>query len=161
MNYSQESINVKDSKKYEYKVQDKLKEFGIKITINDYWEDQFNYGDSIEGYEIKYDKLSTQTKRLWIEVAEKSNPKNAQWIPSGIFAQNTSKFFIIGNDKYFWLFNIEEFKKYLMNKYKIKKDENLYYKLLPLSNQNSTETSRGFLVEENELDERHTIKIVF
>lgn len=58
---------------------------------------QYEYGENQQGFEIKYDELCTKTYRLSIEVAEKVNAANKEWVPSGIDREDNSWLYIQGN----------------------------------------------------------------
>ena len=67
-------------------------------------EYQYNKGESANGYEIKFDNRVDETKKLWIEVAEKTSPDKAEYTPSGIMRDDNTIFYLIGNYKQAWLF---------------------------------------------------------
>jgi len=72
---------------------------------------QFTVGENLQGFEIKYDgrctgdRRTTPTNRLSIEIAEKTNAKNINWVPSGIYRNDNSWLYIQGNYMMFWIFN--------------------------------------------------------
>jgi hypothetical protein len=71
---------------------------------------QIETGENLQGFEIKFDARCTgdfetkTTNRLSIEIAEKTNPENYKWIPSGIYRSDNSWIYIQGNYKGFWIF---------------------------------------------------------
>lgn len=71
---------------------------------------QFETGENLQGFEIKYDARCTgdnntkPTFRLSIEIAEKSNESNISYIPSGIYRSDNSWLYIQGNYNGFWIF---------------------------------------------------------
>lgn len=85
------------------------KELGLVIQIFSSQRYQFQNGESVQGWEIKLDSRCTETGRLSIEVAEKSNKDMPNWTPSGIFRKDNTLFYVQGNRDCFWLF----FKKHL------------------------------------------------
>lgn len=96
-----------------------IKELGIAISIFQSKKYQFNKGESLQGVEIKYDARSTgdctyknctPTNNVGIEVAEKTNKNNENWIPSGIYRLDNSWLYIVGNYHCIWVFG----KKHLM-----------------------------------------------
>lgn len=72
---------------------------------------QFEVGENLQGFEIKYDgrctgdKRTVPTNRLSIEIAEKTRPENINWVPSGIYRNDNSWLYIQGNYMMFWIFN--------------------------------------------------------
>lgn len=72
---------------------------------------QFETGENLQGFEIKYDARctgdngTTPTGRLSIEIAEKSKAENTDFIPSGIYRSDNSWLYIQGNYKGFWIFS--------------------------------------------------------
>lgn len=97
----------------DYVVNKLLKEVGIPITIYGSRKYQFGIGENIQGIEIKYDARSTgdctnyeneATNNVAIEVAEKSHKNNPNWIDSGIYRNDNTWLYIIGNYMQFWIF---------------------------------------------------------
>jgi len=72
---------------------------------------QYKVGENLQGFEIKYDARCTgdnntvATNRLSIEIAEKTNAKNMNYVDSGIYRNDNSWLYIQGNYKMFWIFN--------------------------------------------------------
>lgn len=72
---------------------------------------QYETGENLQGFEIKYDSRCTgcstdkpATNRLSIEVSEKTNANNRNYIPSGIYRDDNSWLYIQGNYQQFWIF---------------------------------------------------------
>ena len=65
---------------------------------------QYNLGENLQGFEIKLDRLCTETKRLSIEVAEKTKASNEIWTPSGIYRNDNTWLYIQGNYQTLFLF---------------------------------------------------------
>ena len=72
---------------------------------------QFNVGENLQGFEIKYDarctgdRGTTATNQLSIEIAEKTRADNSKFVPSGIYRNDNSWLYIQGNFKTFWIFS--------------------------------------------------------
>lgn len=66
---------------------------------------QYQTGENLQGFEIKFDGTSLKTGRLSIEVAEKKNGANDFWVESGIYRGDNSWLYIQGNYSYFWIFS--------------------------------------------------------
>src|SRR4029434_608585 len=58
---------------------------------------QTTVGEGPAGVEIKHDEKYGQTGNLWIEVAEKAVPRDGDYAPSGIFRDDNSWLYIIGD----------------------------------------------------------------
>jgi len=71
---------------------------------------QYNTGENLQGFEIKYDARCTgdngtiPTNRLSIEIAEKTDLNNLNFIPSGIYRDDNTWLYIQGNYNGFWIF---------------------------------------------------------
>lgn len=73
---------------------------------------QFETGENLQGFEIKYDSRCTgcstdkpPTNQLSIEIAEKTNSSNAYYVKSGIYRDDNSWLYIQGNYHQFWVFS--------------------------------------------------------
>ena len=83
----------------------------ITITIYNDRQDQYNIGESVEGYEIKrdggikkYKDREYENRNLAIETYEKSDPDNENWIESGILRKDNTIHYVQGNEEYVWVF---------------------------------------------------------
>lgn len=65
---------------------------------------QLEVGENLQGFEIKLDRRCTDTKRLSIEVYEKTSRDVLFWTPSGILRDDNSIVYIQGNYDCFWVF---------------------------------------------------------
>lgn len=54
-------------------------------------------GENSLGIEIKLDLNFRKTGNLYIEFSEKTDPKNKHYIPSGVFREDNTKTFLIGD----------------------------------------------------------------
>ena len=78
------------------------------INIKKY---QYNVGENLQGFEIKYDARCTgdkgtiPTNQLSIEIAEKTKSSNLNYVPSGIYREDNSWLYIHGNYMMFWIFS--------------------------------------------------------
>lgn len=97
---------------------------------------QQTVGESRTGVEIKHDEIYDKSCRLWIEVAEKAAPRPGPYVPSGIFRDDNTWLYIIGNYNVVFIFGkvtlraIHDTKRY------------------PIIESN-TKTSKGFLLPDN------------
>lgn len=74
-----------------------IKEVKISLDIFESPQDQIHKGESEQGFEIKLDRRISDTKNLSIEIAEKSRADNWNYIPSGIFREDNTWFYVQGN----------------------------------------------------------------
>lgn len=93
-------------------IQKLLHNNGIVIQPYSSKKYQFEVGESVQGYEIKYDARSTgdctnsyceATNNVAIEVYEKTNKNDDKWIPSGILRDDNTIYYIIGNYDMCWI----------------------------------------------------------
>ena len=64
-------------------------------------------GENMLGAEIKWDGRFRETGNLYIETAEKSHPDNINYIPSGIYREDNSWLYVIGDEKLLYIFSIK------------------------------------------------------
>jgi len=77
--------SIEDGDAFEQFVVDVMSAHGMPLTRALDKANQFQYGDTLEGVEIKLDARSEDTKRLSIEVAERTALERP-WVASGIYA---------------------------------------------------------------------------
>jgi hypothetical protein len=76
---------------------------------------QYTRGENLQGWEIKLDLTCLKTKRLSIEVAEKSRKDMPNWTPSGIF-RGDSWIYIQGNYERLWIFGTKQLQRYFQQR---------------------------------------------
>jgi hypothetical protein len=114
INYRQENSGHADSFEIGNEFQDFVcielaKESIILQNINSK-KFQYETGENLQGFEIKYDarctgdKKTNATDQLSIEIAEKTNAGNIDYIDSGIYRSDNSWLYIQGNYMMFWIF---------------------------------------------------------
>ncbi len=74
------------------------------LTIRDSKYAQLK-GETEEGIEIKYDGRMEDTGRVYIETQEKTHVDNEKYIESGIYRNDNSKLFLIGNMTQWFMFS--------------------------------------------------------
>jgi len=120
-----------------------LYENGIPIISYSSKEFQNMIGENKAGIEIKNDTNYQKTGNLYIEIAEKSNPENKEFVPSGIYRNDNTWLYLIGDkDKIFILS-----KKQLQILHKSKKFKEV-----------GIPTSRGFLLPIIDVEKYYSIK---
>lgn len=70
---------------------------GLVIAQYSSQEYQIGIGESRTGAEIKFDEQSITKPNLYIEVSEKARPRKGDYAPSGIYANEKTWLYIIGN----------------------------------------------------------------
>ena len=109
-----------------------IKELGISLSTYSSQKYQNLKGENKQGFEIKFDDKYKDTGNVYIEVAEKSNPLNENFISSGIYRNDNTWLYLIGDYKEIFIFS----KKHLKLMYESKK-----YKEVIIS------TSKGMLIK--------------
>lgn len=69
----------------------------IPICVYSSKKYQYNKGESANGVEIKFDRKLAETGNLYIETAEKAQPRSGDYAPSGIFRSDNTWLWIQGN----------------------------------------------------------------
>ena len=118
---------------YQDFVIDRLYEVGIPLISYSSKKYQTLIGENKAGIEIKFDRKFRETGNFYIETAEKSNARNIDYVPSGIFRSDNTWLYIIGDYQTIYVFSKEQLKK-CKDKYR----------------QVETPTSRGFLIPVDE-----------
>lgn len=108
-----------------------LKERGIVVTALGTKKYQYSIGENMQGIEIKFDQKTIKTGNMYIEVSEKSDPNNEHYASSGIYRNDNTWLYLIGNYSIMYIFS----KKLLQLMY----EKDRYRKV-------ETPTSRGFLI---------------
>jgi len=112
-------------------IADTLYQHGIVIMNYGSKKYQIGKGENKIGCEIKYDKKFRETGNLYIELKEKSNPYNINYIDSGINRKDNTWLYIIGDYKTIFIFG-KRMLYFLSQKY--------------TAIENKTKTSIGFLL---------------
>lgn len=86
-----------DGKNFEKFVYDVLKDMGLVVVKPHLTKEMQLKGENSIGWEIKYDERMVETNNVYIEVAEKSDPKNNSYVKSGIYRDDNSWLWLIGD----------------------------------------------------------------
>lgn len=122
-----------------------INELGIALSSYGSPRYQYSKGENKQGFEIKFDDKYKTTTNLYIEVAEKTNKLNENFISSGIFRNDNTWLWITGNYHEVYIFS----KKHLKLMFNSKKFKNV-----------CTETSKGFLIDKEHAEKYCIKKIV-
>lgn len=114
-----------------------IKEIGIPLSSLSSKKFQYSVGENLQGIEIKFDDKLKNTGNVYIEVKEKSNPKNKNYVDSGIFRSDNSWLYIIGDYNCIYIFG-KQFLKLLYNSKRYREI--------------TTDTSIGFLINSSDAD---------
>lgn len=90
---------------YQDVVTSALYQRGIIVVAYSSQRFQIEQGENMLGAEIKRDDKFRQTGNLYIETSEKSHPSNSEYIPSGIYRNDNSWLFVIGDEKTIYIFS--------------------------------------------------------
>ena len=110
---------------------------GMPIFLGSYASKKYQYtkGESPSGLEIKYDNKMKETKNLFIEYKEKSNPDNQEFVASGIMREDNTWLYLIGDYEQAFMFAKKTLRGYFLT-YENKLEKRL----------SNTKTSWGFLL---------------
>lgn len=133
-----------------------MEQMGFNISIFQSKKYQFEKGESLQGIEIKYDARSTgdctyyenvATGNVAVELFEKTNRNNKEWVKSGILRKDNTWIYVIGNYHQAWIFSKKRLQElYRSNRYKC-------IQTLP--------TIRSMLMPLNQADRHCEIKLTF
>jgi hypothetical protein len=117
----------------------------IGIPVTTYSSKKFQLkGENRQGFEIKFDRRYDETGNIYIETHEKSNAENPFYVDSGIYRDDNTWLYIIGDYNKLFIFG----KRTLI----LMHDSKRYRQII-------TDTSKGFLVP-NEKAETLCLKII-
>lgn len=123
-----------------------MKEIGLSLTNFSSRRYQLR-GENMQGVEIKNDDRMKDTGNLYIEIQEKADAKNKRFVNSGIFRNDNTWLYIIGNYEVAYIFS----KKFLQLIYK---DGKCSYRKVDIP------TSKGFLIPVSEAEKYCAKKII-
>lgn len=83
---------------------------------------QISKGESVQGFEFKYDSYFHTSKRLWIELQERKYTWNP-YVPGGILKENNTWMYCIGDEAIFYVIPVRHLRDY-RDKYKPEDREN-------------------------------------
>ena len=121
--------------------------YKIGLPIISYASKQFqnNIGENKAGLEIKNDCNFRRTGNLYIEIAEKTMANNIKFIPSGIYRNDNTWLYLIGDSSKIFVLSKKQLQYYHSTKKFIEKE-------IP--------TSRGFLIPVSFAEKFLALKII-
>lgn len=147
-NYYKESLEK--GLNYQDFVVEQLYNIGLPIISYSSKKYQHLIGENKCGFEIKLDDNYRTTGNLYIEIAEKSNPNNKNFVPSGIYRTDNTWLYIIGDYNKIFIFDKRRLKKIYERK-QYEKFRGRYVE---------TATSQAFLIPVKIAEEEIAIKII-
>lgn len=79
----------------------------LGIALNNIQSTKFQeQGENLFGMEIKYSNDIARKKVVYIETAEKSNPDNADYVPSGIYRSDNTWLYAVGDYAQMFIFSV-------------------------------------------------------
>jgi hypothetical protein len=116
------------------------------IPLSSYQSKKYQLkGENKQGIEIKFDGVFDETRNPYIEISEKTNASNINFIPSGIYRSDNTWLYIVGNYNILFIFGKELLK--LLHKTKRYKEVGI-------------PTSNGFLIPEKDA-KKYALKIIY
>ena len=89
---------------YQDFVSEVLYKIGLPLFSYNSKKYQIEYGENKLGIEIKFDNKFSETGNVYIEIAEKSNPDNPCFVISGIYRNDNTWLYVIGDRKKVFVF---------------------------------------------------------
>jgi hypothetical protein len=81
-----------------------MNELGISLTTYNSIKYQIIKGENRQGFEIKFDDKFKETSNLYIEVKEKAKAENKYYVDSGIYRNDNTWLYIIGDYTQLFIF---------------------------------------------------------
>lgn len=98
---------------------------------------QWAIGEGYQGVEIKFDAPSEKGENLLIETSERRSA-SGKWVKSGIHKDNNTDIYIVGNYKFFYVFDVKVLRRMEENKEFLERKE--------------TDTGQFFLLKKREIE---------
>jgi hypothetical protein len=126
--------------------------YNIGLPIISYGSKKYQHliGENKCGFEIKFDDKLKTTGNLYIEIAEKSNPANRVFVPSGIYRSDNTWLYIIGDYSIIFIFSKKRLRKIYERKQYIKFG----------GREVGIATSKGFVMPAKCAEEELAVKVI-
>jgi hypothetical protein len=122
---------LEESQKYTDFLTVELSKRGLILQMFTSKQYQISHGESHGKIEVKYDRRMCETKNLYIELYEKSNPANKDFIASGVNREDNTILWAQGDYDTLYIFCKKGLKKIIDGCRKIEKDTSIGL-LLPM-----------------------------
>lgn len=104
---------LKIGEAYQEKIARIIKErYGVTIHYYKTKREQYTIGESVEGFEIKFDSWISRSGRMSIEVGEKTRKDLPHFTDSGILRMDNTKWYCQGDNFYCWVFSKKKLRDY-------------------------------------------------
>jgi hypothetical protein len=100
---------------YQDFVVEQLYKHGLPLIAYSSKKYQNEIGENKAGFEIKFDNNILKYGNIYFETAEKSNSNNLQFIPSGIFRNDNTWLYVIGDYDNIYILSKKQLKKIYEN----------------------------------------------
>lgn len=124
---------------------EKFYEIGLPLISYSSKLYQIRIGENKAGIEIKFDRKFRETNNIYIEVAEKSDKNRQEYVPSGIFRDDNTWLYVIGDYQTIYILS----KRQLIRVYEWHKYREV-----------TTPTSKGFLIPVCDVETKFSIKTI-
>jgi hypothetical protein len=124
---------------------------GISVVSFSSQKYQCECGENISGIEIKYDDRMKQTGNVYFEIAEKRRAENKDYVASGIFRDDNTWLYAIGDHETLFLCG----KTHLRQVYERECDKSPSFARFV-----QTPTSRGMLLPKKYVEEKLALKVI-
>jgi hypothetical protein len=91
------SRRLREGLEYQDFAVERLYRAGIPLVCYSSQKYQNEAGESMAGIEIKFDKEMCKSGNVYFETAEKSDPANRDYVPSGIYRSDNTWIYAIGD----------------------------------------------------------------
>ena len=126
-----------------------LKEVSLPISSYASRRYQAKRGENAQGVEIKHDSRMSETGNVYIEIAEKTHPDNPNFIQSGVYREDNTWLYVMGDYTVVYIFS----KKFL----RLMHETGKYREVETIPPGEIKPTSKGFLLNKDQT-ERYCIK---
>jgi len=122
---------------------------GIVVVGYSSFKYQTEVGENVNGYEIKFDNRMSETGNVYFESGEKTNPNNSEYIASGIFRNDNTWMYVIGNYKIIYLCAKKSLRIFYERALERKRN-----KLNTIARFKETPTSQGMILPQKYVEEQ-------
>jgi len=129
----------------------KLREIGLFFTSYASRKYQITYGENSAGIEIKFDDRMKETGNVYFETDEKSNVNNVEFVASGIFRNDNTWLYAIGDYDVIYICG----KVHLRQVYEREKERDQSFARFV-----ETPTSKGMLLPQKYVEEKLAARVI-
>ena len=130
---------LQDAAEYQDFLTDELLKYGISLNQYSSKKYQYDVGESASGIEVKHDK-QMDSGNVFIEVAEKRKASMLDFTPSGIYRDDTSYLYLVGDYEKAFLFSKAQLRTYVERDAELNREQGIIGPIII-----KKKTSKGFL----------------